>query len=202
MAQFLPDADAVFSRFFDPWYKDVDRRRKGFEHTRPDMVDLYRPGLDVATLSLLKSETVAEVYRHMQVMLDAARQDWPQYLRVSGDLDESWIQKFDEYHTAERVAALIDRSDPKDFANDLVVMVCEFGAALGHVLHQLQPRLRWIPEWPYWESSLYDPITGNVIPPFHWAMKKFSADGVADGFVSKVRMCVELLDRPANSDTD
>jgi hypothetical protein len=202
MAQSIPDADAIFSRFFDPWYEDDDRRRKGFEHTRPDMLGLYRPGLDLTALSRLNRETETQVFQQMQMMLDAARTDWPRYLQVTGDVDEHWIQKCDDYYDVDQIAALIERSDPADFANDFIVMVCEFGAALGHVLHRLQPRLRWIPEWPYWESSLYDPVSGNVIPPFHWAIKKFSDYGVDDGFVPKIHWCVELLDRPADSGGD
>src|SRR5262249_17492150 len=34
----LPDADALFLRFFDRWYSESDRRRKGFRATRPDLL--------------------------------------------------------------------------------------------------------------------------------------------------------------------
>ena len=192
----LPDADDIYSRFFDRWYDDDDRQRKGFSHTRPDMMAGYRPGLKASEISRLTVDSQSEVLRRITRMFDTARTDWPRFLPVSGQVTEDWIQASDDYYDAERVRSTIDNSDPSDFSNDLIIAVCQFGAVLGQVLLQTQPRLEWVAEWPYWESSLYDPISGNVIPPFHWAIKKFSGYGVDDGFVPKLRMCVELLDRP------
>ena len=192
----LPDADELYSQFFDRWYDDDDRKRKGFTHTRPDMLGCYRPRLDSFEISRLTGASQTEVLRRVQAMLNAARKDWPRYLPVTGELSENWIQAYDDYYDADRVASTITRSDPSDFSNDLVVAVCEFGSVLGHVLLQMQPRLQWILEWPYWESALYDPISGNVIPPFHWAMKKFSGYGIDDGFVPKLHMCIALVERP------
>ena len=196
MPQSLPDADELFSRFFDRWYDDDDRLRKGFTHTRPDMTLCYRPGLNASEICNLTSKSQADVHRRIQRMLDSAQADWPSYLPVTGEVNEHWIEAFDDFYDAEQVASAINRSAPSDFSNDLVVVVCQFGAVLGHMLHQTQPRLQWIPEWPYWESSLYDPASGNVIAPFHWAMKKFSSYGVDDGYVPKLHMCIHILDQP------
>ena len=126
-------------------------------------------------------------------MLDACRGDWPEYLKVFGDLDEHWIEAFDEYYDRKRVSDVIKRSDPKDFSNDYLVLVCEFGAALAHVLLSKEPRLVWVHDWPYWESRLVDAKSGSVIPPFHWAVKKFSEYGLEDGFAQKIEACVHLL---------
>lgn len=193
MPRILPDADEVYSLFFDRWYDNDDRKRKGFTHTRPDMAACYRPGLDSSEISRLTAKSQTEVIRRIQRMLDAAQADWPSYLPVANEVSEHWIEAFDDFYDAKHVASVINRSAPDDFSNDLVVAVCQFGAVLGHMLLQFQPRLRWIPEWPYWESSLYDPVSGNVIPPFHWAMKKFSSYGIDDGFVRKVQMCLHVL---------
>ncbi len=128
-------------------------------------------------------------------MLDACIEDWPCYLTVFGSLDENWIDAFDRYYDRERIAGVIERSDPADYGNDYLILVCEFGAALAHVLQQKQPRLVWQHDWPYWESSLIDPQTGAVIPPFHWAVKKFSDYGVEDGFRAKIDLCVSTLEK-------
>ena len=196
----IPDADELYSQFFDRWYDAGDRERKGFSHTRPDMMAYYRAGLVASDLSRLSDASQAKVLGRIETMLTAARKDWPRYLEVTGELDEDWIRAFDDYYDVDRVASIIRESDPGDFSNDLMVTVCEFGSALGHVLLEMQPRLQWLAEWPYWESSLYDPDSGNVIPPFHWAMKKFSSYGIDDGFAAKLHMCIEVLDRPPKSD--
>jgi hypothetical protein len=125
-------------------------------------------------------------------MLETAKTDWPGYLDVAGEPSVEWVDEFDRY--AERVEALVRESDPSDFSNDLLVLVCQFGAVLGTVLREQVPRLEWVAEWwPYWESSLYDPQTGNLIPPFHWAIKKFSSYGIDDGFSAKLDMCRKQL---------
>lgn len=93
-----------------------------------------------------------------------------------------------------RPADPIARSHPEDFGGDYVVLCCEFGAVLGHVMRARQPRLFWYLDWPYWESMLLDPQTGTVIPVFHWAIKKMSDYGVDDGFVPKIERCLRILD--------
>lgn len=198
--QTIPDDNEIYSRFFDRWYDEEDRQQKGFTHTRPDLFNPYRPGLDVAQITRLTAESQAEARRRVHVMLGTARSDWQTYLSVSGDIDEKWVQVFDDYYSTKKIAEVIKRSDPEDFSNDLIVLVCQFGAVLGHVLLQHQPRLCWLPEWPYWESSLYDPVSGNVIPTFHWAMKKFSSYGVDDGFVPKIKMCIHILDQASKKE--
>lgn len=193
----IPDADEIYVAYFDRWYDHEDREQKKFTHTRPDMLDYYKPGLDVADLTRLTPADQEKVLDQIQVMVRTAKSDWEKYLPVTGEIDEKWIQSIDEHYTTREIAEVIKRSDPADFANELVVAVCQFGAVLGHVLLQSQPRLRWLPEWPYWESSLYDPASGNIIPPFHWAMKKFSSYGVDDGFVPKIHLCLHILDEKA-----
>jgi hypothetical protein len=199
MPAIIPDCDEVFTQFFDRWYDDDDRQRKGFPHTRPDMMVAYRPGLAGSDLCPLSEESELRVLDRIATMLRTAGSDWPSFLEVSGEIDMSWVEAFDSYYDIERIAGLIRCSEPADFSNDFIVTVCQFGAVLGHVMRQSEPRLQWVAEWPYWESGLYDPETGNIIPPFHWAIKKFSDYGVDDGYSPKINCMVDI---PNNPDAD
>lgn len=126
-------------------------------------------------------------------MVAAARADWPRYLAVSGDIDWSWIDAFDRYYDSDRIHGVIERSDPSNFSNPYIVLCCEFGAALSHVFRAALPRLVWRLLWPYWDSALLDPKRGMIVPVFHWAVKKMSEYGVDDGFVSKTKGCLQIL---------
>lgn len=129
----------------------------------------------------------------IHTILRAASEDWLRYLPVKGELDISWIGAFDAHYQEDQIARVIADSQPEDYANDYLVLCCEFGAALGHVLRQLESRLIWRYEWPYWESDLVDPTSGNVVPVFHWAIKKMSGYGWDDGFVEKIHLCLHVL---------
>ena len=193
----LPDCDELFLRFFDHWYRDDDRSRKGFPATRPDMTQHDELiGFSGHNAGPLVEETQQVVLDQIGTMIKAARADWPQYLKVSGDIDVEWIDAFDKHYDRERIANVIESADPTSLSNEYVVLCCEFGAALGHVMREIQPRLIWYLEWPYWESSLLDPDTGHLIPVFHWAIKKMSEYGVEDGYVAKLLVSLEILDRP------
>lgn len=192
----LPHCDELFKKFLDPWYTEDDRARRLFEHTRPDIVthEGYI-GRTPNELAILNDEGRREVDARIERMWEACMEDWPTYLTVFGSLDEHWIDAFDRYYDSKRIADVIERADPADFSNVYLILVCEFGAAIAHVLRQKQPRLVWQHDWPYWESSLIDPQTGSVIPTFHWAVKKFSAYGVNDGFAAKIDLCVSTLEK-------
>ena len=88
---------------------------------------------------------------------------------------------------------LMKEANPKDFNNAFLVMTCEFGAVLGEVLARQLPGLHWLIDWPYWESSIFDPQTGQVVAVFHWAIKKFSSYGIDDGFKAKTLACVDVI---------
>lgn len=191
----LPHCDALFLRYFDRWYSPSAKECKVFPATRPDMVAFPELiGGSAADLCALPSN---EAHRHMEqvgVMLDAAREDWPQYLSVQQPIDVRWVEAFDAFYNTKQVKALIKRSRPADFGNDYLIVACEFGAVLGHVLRSRLPRLEWVAGEPYWECSLFDPKSGNVIAVFHWAIKKLSGYGIDDGFVAKIRACVRVLE--------
>lgn len=192
----LPHSDELFLRFFDPWYGDADREQKGFKTTRPDVLTTSEYlGASAASKSRLTPTSQAEVMRRIEVITQSAQTDWTRTLNLTGSVDLSWIQQIDEHYRPKRIAELLMNSNPEDFSNDYLVTCCEFGALLGRVIKGLQPRLFWLPEWPYWESSLVDPASGSVIPVFHWAIKKMSSYGWDDGFAEKIEMCLDLLDQ-------
>ena len=195
----LPHADKLFLRFFDRWYSPLDRQAKSFPATRPDMMAVPAlVGRDAAAASSLSADDAAREMQQVEAMLAAARADWPSYLSVSEPIDLEWVRAFDAYYDKKRVRELIDRSQPDQFGNDYLVIACEFGAVLGTVLLAKVERLQWLAARPYWESSLFDPQTGNVIPVFHWAVKKLSGYGLTDGFVEKIEACIRVLGgRPA-----
>jgi hypothetical protein len=190
----LDGCDPLFLRYFDPWYSAGERSRRGFRATRPDMfMERTFIGADAAERSPLNDAGQREARRRIQVMLDAARADWPGYLHVDGAVDVRWVEAFDRHYDRKRVAAVVERSDPSDFSCDYIVLCCEFGAVLGHVLESRLPRLSWHLDWPYWDSMLLDPKAGAVMPVFHWAIKKMSDYGVEDGFAAKIETCLREL---------
>jgi hypothetical protein len=189
----LPGCDELFERFFLRWYSGADRERRGYHATRPDAEGWGRPGSSVEEVCQLAGAGQDRVAKQISTMLDAAAKDWSAQLNIEGDINLGWIDAFDSHFTARRIANMIDRSDPSDFSNELLVTCCEFGAALGHVLLTIAPGTAWLYDWPYWESAVYDPPSGYRVNVFHWAIDKFSDYGVDDGFRPKLLACAELI---------
>ncbi|MCX6854960.1 MAG: hypothetical protein NTV80_08660, partial [Verrucomicrobia bacterium] len=140
----LPEIDDFYTTFFDRWYSDDDRDRKRFKFTRPDIMKLYKPEVSVSEICALNDEYRDEAERRVFRIFSSAKSDWPTFLPLSEPVNETWIQLFDEHYVSEVVADLIQKSDPEDFANDVVVSVCQFGAVLGFVLQGMVPRLEWL----------------------------------------------------------
>jgi hypothetical protein len=192
----LEHCDQLFNRYFDRWYTDEARRHRVFKATRPDMFTVEQlVDADPSLASPLTQDGQIKELKQIDAMTDAAHGDWPGYLPVSGEIDLRWVEVFDTYYDRKRVAEVVVRSDAKDFGCDYIVICCEFGAVLGHVMRALQPRLVWYLDWPYWDSMLLEPKTGYVIPVFHWAIKKMSDYGVEDGFVNKIKKCLDILNQ-------
>ncbi len=189
----LPDCDELFLRYFDPWYTQAWRDLRGFEATRPDMYTIKTRGRAAADLSPLVAEGRAEAAQMVERMIESAIGDWPTYLDVAPPVTIEWVRKVDEYFDRQRITSLIEESSPDDFSNAYLVTCCQWGAVLGEVLRQEGPDLEWVYSWPYWESSLVHLPSGNVVPVFHWAIKKMSEYGVDDGFAAKIRACCQIL---------
>jgi hypothetical protein len=190
----LPHCDDLFVTFFDPWYDDAARQRRGFRATFPDISQSDSlVGVTQAEASGVVGEGRQHVLDQIVGMIDAVRHDWPTYLGVEGEIDLKWIDAFDRHYDRNRIHEVIKRSDASNFSNDYVVLCCEFGAALSHVLRIGETRLIWRLDWPYWDSSLLDPKTGTEMSVFHWAIKKMSEYGVDDGFAAKINACLRIL---------
>ena len=190
----LPHSHDLFLRFFDPWYEEANRKRRGFESTFPDVMQQESfIGLSQAEASWLPETWQQNVMRSIDGMVDAAHGDWGEYLSVADEITLEWIDAFDRYYDRNRIHDLIERSDPSDYGNDYLVTCCEFGAALSYVFRGVQPRLIWRLDWPYWDSTLLDPKTGTCVTVFHWAIKKLSEYGVDDGYAAKTKACLHVL---------
>jgi len=198
----LPHCAVLFERFFLPWHSEHSTKSRVYEATFPDMIEDRSLAASPANWPRrLTDEGERESLRRIEVMTSAAHSDYAQQFGLAGDMGLTWIRTVDQYYDCAKIQAMIDGSDPADFSNDYVILCCEFGAALGHVLKQRMPRLGWFTDWPYWDSWLADPATGIAIPPFHWAIKKMSECGVRDGFAEKVEACLQAIeDRRAEID--
>jgi hypothetical protein len=161
------------------------------------MPDLFQDesliGAKQSEVSPLNEKGQSEVLKRINGMVEAAREDFESYLEVKGDISLDWIEAFDRHYDRKRIADVIAGSDETDFGNDYVVICCEFGAALSHVLQALEPRLIWRLEWPYGDSCLLDTKTGTELAVFHWAIKKMSEYGVDDGFAAKINASLQLI---------
>ncbi len=183
----LPDADAVYLRFFDRWLKPSDRERRGFVAARPDLLELAPlRGVAAVELSPLAEERRTKVADQVARMVVAARSDWKQLCAPFDVLTHEGLAALDAAFDPPAVLELIRSSDPADFGNSLLVTTCELGAVLGEALRAARPTLQWVADWPYWESTLVDRPTGCVIAPFHWAIRKLSADGAAGGLIERI----------------
>ena len=152
-------------------------------------------GAQVSDLSPLTATTREETQRRVSSMRSAATDDWPTYLKISAPTSLQWIAAFDSYYDRDAVQKVVARSRPSNFSNDYVVLCCELGAVLGEVLLQQNQRLQWLYDWPYWESAIFDPDTGFKVNVFHWAIKKMSDYGVADGLVAKIQACLQRIEK-------
>jgi len=190
----LPHCDALFLRYFDPWYDERDRKRRGYEATRPDVEQLnVAVDLSASDVSPLSAKSQQDAAQRIQDMFEAASEDWTGLLGVKGAPSIAWIAEFDRHYTRPRIQQIVKRSNPEQYDNDYFVLCCELGAVLGTVLQAIEPRLSWLYDWPYWESALYDRQTRSRINVFHWAVKKMSEYGVDDGLTEKLEACRKLL---------
>ena len=131
----LPDWDELFLKYFDRWYDNDSRARKGFEATRPYMMQVPELiGLTSEQAGPLLDESRLDVARQVAAMLDSARGDFATSPAVSGDPDLSWVDPYDRHLDRKRIHELLDAADPAEFSNDYLVTCCEFGAVPGHVL--------------------------------------------------------------------
>ncbi len=93
----LPHCDALFTKFFDRWYEEDDRKRKGNEATRPDMEGRYRSGLKPSDLSPLQEEGRTKVKNMIATMVSSACEGGKGYPKVKAQASFKWVRAFDPY---------------------------------------------------------------------------------------------------------
>ncbi|MFT5124858.1 MAG: hypothetical protein ACI9QL_004108 [Candidatus Omnitrophota bacterium] len=188
----LPAADALFLTYFAPWYpQEIERP---YPATRPDLEEVVLPeGTHISVLNPLTPEGIQAARDQISGMRKAAEADFPTLLDTEEPLSLDWLRATDTWCTPEAVANLLEQSDPKNFANNYVVVACELGVAIGEALIQEQPGLQWLHDWPYWDSAIFDLNSKTKINVFHWAFKKLSGDGMEDALMEKVTASLDFV---------
>jgi len=191
----IPDCDELFQRYFALWYSAEDSASRGFEATRPDMLQFTEHiGKSAMAPSRLKKDDQDRYIHHLAVtMKEAALDDFSNLLQIQPPIDFDGIQSIDDYYNLERIAELITESDPSEDGNPYFITCIELGTLIAMTLRTLVPDLEWLADSPYWESSLWHPSTGHIIPPTHWAIKKLSDYGCEDGLVPKIHCAAHVL---------
>jgi hypothetical protein len=184
----LPHCDYLFSRYLAPWYPDEYARSK----TRPDMYVI--PGykgqpIDLQSLQYLPKERLQTEKDQIKQMEIAALEDY-QSIFPSTALTVDLLDAVDQFYDRQRIANLIKSSDPKDFSNDYLVSVGQFGVLLGKLFEGIEG-FGWLYSQPYFNSIIVHTPTGFGITVFDWAVKKFSEYGVDDRFAAKLQAAAE-----------
>jgi hypothetical protein len=180
----LPHCDKLFARYLAPWYPDAYARNT----TRPDMYVIAgykgRP-LDPKSLQYLPDDRLQIEKDQIGRMAVAALEGY-QSILPSTSFTIDLLDAVDRFYDRERIAELIQRSDPKDFSNDYLVSVGQFGVLLGQLFEGMDG-FGWLYSQPYFNSIIVHTPTGFGITVFDWAVKKFSEYGVDDGFAAKLQ---------------
>ncbi|MCD0462005.1 hypothetical protein, partial [Roseiconus lacunae] len=123
----IPHCDELFHRYFAPWYSDDDLASRGFDATRPDMLQFsVHVGKPASALSPLHDEDQERYIHHVSVtMTDAAVGDFGNLLELSSPVDFDWIQSIDDYYNVDRIAELIAESDPTKDGNSYFITCIE-----------------------------------------------------------------------------
>ncbi len=187
----LPNQEEVFTKYFKPWYDKDELEYRGHEETLPDTESWGKPGAAAELVSPLTDEGQKMMKEQIEEIYQAAKEDWPDFLGVKDEVSLDWVEAFDQYFDKEKVAELLENSDPEEFSNELVVLSCELGAVIGNSMIQEDPELKWMADCPYWESAIYDIRTGFRVNVFHWAIKKFSSYEHKDGIKARILQCLE-----------
>ncbi len=194
MARVLTGCDVLFVRYFRRWYAPERLARRPYAGTRPDVEVLPAAlGVSAAEYSPLAEAWRQNARKQIGRMVEAAAADWAEFVDAENPVSIDGLHAFDKYYGRPEVAALIRRSDPRDFSNDYLVLCCELGSVIGDVLRSLDCELEWVYDWPYWESAVWHKRTGSQVNVFDWAVKKLSSYGVSDGLRPKLLHCWSTL---------
>jgi hypothetical protein len=149
--------------------------------------------LDLHTMQSLDKQTLLEIKVQLQDITDQATTDYQNIIK-SGRLDLTVVDAVDKYYDRQKVARLLKQSDPKDINNVYLKNVCQFGAMLGYLLSQ-NDEFGWIYAKPYFHSIVVHKKAGYAVPVFDWAVRKFSSDGIDEGFAAKYITAVKTIQK-------
>ena len=193
MQQRLPTPDELFSSYFAPWY-GPELNAQYQLRVLPDMETIELPkGTSISVLNPLPEPDRKKIASQISQMEDGIDHDWPKLLSVEGEFSMAWLDHYQARFNEEEIANIIRGSQPSEFSNNLLVLTCQLGVAISKVLRMECPRLQWLYEAPYWDSSLFDLNTMTRLNGFHWAIRAMSSECAEQKLSEKVRASVEFL---------
>ena len=170
----LPDAETLYHHFFSRWIPPEDPRDA---QLRSDLEQIeLEPGQHIRVLSPLTDEGRKEIDAQLARATEAALADIPALLKLDTPPSLDWLDALETHLTPGRIQELLRGSDPDKLDNAYLILCCETGALIGHLLRNAWPSLRWLGDFPYFESGLFDLNAAIRIPVFHWAIKTLSGD--------------------------
>jgi hypothetical protein len=192
----LPAARQLFDRYFLTEYGPRDKARLPVNYPRQEIVGsedfLGKTGSDVSQITTESQQDVAEI---IQTLLDHAELTWGQAYAEPDVFTLKGLAAFDRGTPADSLAALIKNSDPLNPNNDYLIRCSLLGAVIGETIRQLVPNGQWVYDHPIWESGILAPDAGAVVPVFHWAVHRLSADGAHEETAAKVLTAVDMIGR-------
>ncbi|MCB9261697.1 MAG: hypothetical protein H6607_04915 [Flavobacteriales bacterium] len=185
----LPNHHKLFRKYLSPWYPENDRPKM----TRPDMLLLpqyvgVKP--NTGNLKYLTNEGLEETKKIFDLMRESYYGDFQNFIEFD-KLNLEVIDAIDRAFGEKEVKQLINESDPKKISNSYLILVCEFGLALGDLFVETG-KFEWLYSYPYFDSIVVNQETGNAITVFDWAVKKFSSYGLNDGFKAKFLTTIQI----------
>ncbi|MGA0332842.1 MAG: hypothetical protein ACO3NW_02685 [Kiritimatiellia bacterium] len=186
----LPDAETLYHHFFSGWIPPEDPRTP---QLRSDLEQIeLEPGQHIRVLSPLTDEGRIGIQAQIDRTTQAALADLPGLISQSGEPGLDWLDQLEARYTPEKLQELLRASNPEKPDNSYFVLCCEIGALIGYLLQKEWPALKWLGDFPYFESSLFDLNRKTLFPVFHWAVKSLSGDE-RHPLSDKVRASVEFL---------
>ena len=176
MPQRLPTPDELFTTYFAPWYGSEINEQYQLR-VLPDMETIELPeGTPISVLNPLPEADRKKVAHQISSMTSGIDQDWPTLLKIEGAFSRDWLDHYQARFNEEGISEIIRGSQPANFSNNLLVLTCQLGVAIARALQQECPRLQWLYEAPYWDSSLFDLNTMTRMNVFHWAVRAMSSE--------------------------
>ncbi len=194
----LPSAKQLFENYFLLEYTPRDKDRLGLEYPKPDIMgSLELVGKTPNDISIVTAESQTDIGEIVQGLLDHAEATWADAFGEPDVFSLEGLAAFDQANDAAAVSSVIKRSDPLNANNEYVIRASLFGAVIGETIRHLCPRTQWVYDHPLWESAIFDPQGGAIIPVFHWAIHRLSGTGIADETTGKVLTAIDMLNRIA-----